>query len=297
VRFAEMIEAMFARGIRTFVEVGAGAVLSGLVEQCLEGRPHRAIAFDRKGQHGVVGLWQGLGRLAVAGVSLNFSALWAGFRPNLDDATAPGGFAMSINGGNYGRPYPPKGGAAALPKPNPPRPQISNPMHENDKNPPAPSPAPLRPQPTPVAPTVPLAAAPAAASDALVAYEAYQKALSDGHQKYLQAMETTLGDGHKQYLRSMESSFVSLCAALTGQPLPEAVSVPLTAPSPAVVAMPAPPAVVAPYVPAPAPVAIPEPVPPPAPQRAVERPKVWRLWNALSIQFGNNRATDRTECN
>ncbi len=269
VRFAQMIEAMYARGVRTFVEVGPGSVLSGLVEQCLEGRPFRAIVFDRKGQHGVVGFWQGLGRLALAGVAMDFATVWTGFRAEAE-AVAPGSFALSINGGNYGRPYPPKGGAAALPKPNPPRPLISSPMHEIDKNAP-PSPTPSLPQPTPVATPTPLAAAPAA-GDALLAYEAYQKALSDGHQKYLHAMETTLGEGHKQYLRSMESSFVSLCAALTGQALPEGASVPLAA-LPPTVAMPAPPVlrdVMTPPVPAPA--AVPEPVPVPQPRAAVPAP-------------------------
>src|SRR6185369_11804597 len=47
VRFLEQIEAMYVRGVRTFVEVGPGSALTGLVGRILEARPHRAIALDR----------------------------------------------------------------------------------------------------------------------------------------------------------------------------------------------------------------------------------------------------------
>jgi acyl transferase domain-containing protein len=70
VRFSEQIEAMYAAGVRTFVEVGPGAVLTNLVKSCLKDRPHRAVALDRKGQHGLTSLWQGLAQLAVSGISV-----------------------------------------------------------------------------------------------------------------------------------------------------------------------------------------------------------------------------------
>ena len=68
VRFVEQVEALYAAGIRTFVEVGPDAILTKLVDRCLEGRPHLALPTDQRGRHGVTTLLTTLGRLAVAGV-------------------------------------------------------------------------------------------------------------------------------------------------------------------------------------------------------------------------------------
>ncbi len=46
VAFADEIEAMYRDGIRTFVEVGPGSKLSGLVRLILEGRPHATLGVD-----------------------------------------------------------------------------------------------------------------------------------------------------------------------------------------------------------------------------------------------------------
>jgi acyl transferase domain-containing protein len=87
VRFAEQIEAMYAAGVRTFIEVGPGGVLANLVKSCLKDRPHRAVTLDRKGQHGLTSLWHGLGQLAVAGVGLALEQLWAGVAVGADPRT------------------------------------------------------------------------------------------------------------------------------------------------------------------------------------------------------------------
>ncbi|WP_241255521.1 type I polyketide synthase, partial [Candidatus Protofrankia californiensis] len=44
VRFVEQIEAMYAAGVRIFVEAGPGRVLTGLTSRILHGRPHTAVA-------------------------------------------------------------------------------------------------------------------------------------------------------------------------------------------------------------------------------------------------------------
>jgi acyl transferase domain-containing protein len=120
VLFADEIEAMVAAGVRTFVEAGPGSVLSGLVEQCLEGRPHLAVSLDLRGQHGVTQLWNALGRLWVGGLGLDLGALWRRYRPSVEERPRPA-FSVRLDGTNYGRRYPPPGGAADLPRANPPR--------------------------------------------------------------------------------------------------------------------------------------------------------------------------------
>ncbi|WP_437992503.1 SDR family NAD(P)-dependent oxidoreductase [Sorangium sp. So ce145] len=122
VRFVEEIERMYADGVRTFVEVGPGSVLTNLVGDILSGRPHRAVALDRKGKHGVTSLLEAVARLAVAGVPLDARVLWEGFAAPSDPRALPKPkLALQINGSNYGKPYPPQGGAKALPAASPPR--------------------------------------------------------------------------------------------------------------------------------------------------------------------------------
>ncbi|WP_437715756.1 SDR family NAD(P)-dependent oxidoreductase [Sorangium sp. So ce448] len=122
VRFVEEIERMYADGVRTFVEVGPGSVLTNLVGDILSGRPHRAVALDRKGKHGVTSLLEAVARLAVAGVPLDPRVLWEGFAAPSDPRALPKPkLALQINGSNYGKPYPPQGGAKALPAASAPR--------------------------------------------------------------------------------------------------------------------------------------------------------------------------------
>ena len=113
---------MYARGVRTFVEVGAGSVLTSMVGRVLGDGPHLAVALDRAGKNGITTLWQGLAQIAVAGHTLDFTALWAEFHLAPDPRAEPKPkMTVSISGTTYGKRYPPPGGAAALPPPNPPR--------------------------------------------------------------------------------------------------------------------------------------------------------------------------------
>lgn len=119
VRFTEQIQALYDQGVRTFIEVGPGATLTGMTQAILAEQPYQAIALDRAGKHGVTQLLTGLAQLISAGVSLNAQALWSDY-PRAQVPEAPKKrMTVPINGANYGRPYPPKGGSAAVPKPNP----------------------------------------------------------------------------------------------------------------------------------------------------------------------------------
>ncbi|WP_250293801.1 type I polyketide synthase [Streptomyces atroolivaceus] len=202
VLFSDEIEAMYSAGVRTFVEVGAGDTLTGLVTQILGDREHLAVGLDRKGRNGITSLQDALGRLAVGGVPLEHDDLWAPYAPPAaaTEERKPR-MTVQISGRNHGRAYPPVGGADALPAPNPPR--------RRDVPPPAAQvpaqasavaaePAPL------VVPTEPLAPAGAAGMDpgwfAVIdnvqrytaqAHEACQRMLTDSHLAFLQMTETT----------------------------------------------------------------------------------------------------------
>ncbi len=122
VRFVDVVEAMYRSGVRTFVEVGPSSVLSSMIGRICGDRPHRALPLDRPGRHGVTNLWQSLAQLAVAGHAVDFSALWREFDLGPDPRAEPKPkMTVRISGTNYGKKYPPEGGAAGLPRPNPPR--------------------------------------------------------------------------------------------------------------------------------------------------------------------------------
>jgi len=81
VRFAEQVEQMYTAGARLFVEVGPGAVLTGLVGHVLGARPHLAVATQGSSQgagHGLVAFQQALAQLAAHGVDLDLDRLYQG---------------------------------------------------------------------------------------------------------------------------------------------------------------------------------------------------------------------------
>ena len=90
--------------------------LTGLAGQILGDREHAAVCLDRRGRAGLAVLLDGFGRLAVRGVAMDVAALGAACAGTAreDGAAEPDRPRMTvkIDGGNYGRPYPPLAGAA-----------------------------------------------------------------------------------------------------------------------------------------------------------------------------------------
>jgi acyl transferase domain-containing protein/acyl carrier protein len=267
VRFVEMVEAMYAAGARTFLEVGPGAVLTGLLGRILDGRPHLAVNLDRKGKDGVESLQLALARLVAAGVAMSPAKLFSDCRLPQQETAAPASkLAVAINGSNHGKLYPPPGGAASLPAPNPPRPvqpvlqaavapaipAAPAPREDTLKHetampapPPSTSPAPARPGT--------LAGSP---SEWVLAFQETQRQTAEAHAVYQRAM----AESHSSFLRVAESGMLGLTAMVTGAPLAQA---------PRFVSEPAPP-----WAPALVPAQVKLPVPVPAPvDLAVEAPK------------------------
>jgi len=284
VKFVDMVEAMYEAGARTFVEVGPGSVLTGLVGRILGDRPHVAVNLDRKGKDGVRSFFEAIGRLSVAGYKLDYTSLWSDFveSENPHDRVEPK-LKISINGSNYGKPYPPQGGTAELPPPNPPRKEkeIETVYVEVQKSDPvaaqavanvavpAAAPSVSVANPPNVAPAVahvaPVTTTPAALSPGWAqAYQEAQRQTAEAHIAYVQAMAQT----HTAYLDTIERSFqsLSLQAGATASPdvhlsakpvavqpqatFPAVVSAPIVEPVPVPVAAPV------------APVPIPEAAPP-----------------------------------
>lgn len=75
VRFLDQVEALYADGVRVFLELGPKNVLTTLTQQILADRPSLAVSLDSRGE-GLRGLLTGLGQLAVAGVPLQLTQLF-----------------------------------------------------------------------------------------------------------------------------------------------------------------------------------------------------------------------------
>src|SRR4029453_990286 len=102
-RFAEQLEAMYAAGGRVFVEVGPSSVLTRPVGRCLGDRAHGAAAIDTPAKQGWPALWDSWGRVAAAGVAVDFARYWRDEPADeADRATPPSAFGVRISGVNSG---------------------------------------------------------------------------------------------------------------------------------------------------------------------------------------------------
>ena len=187
VRFVEQVEAMYAFGARTFVEVGPKNVLTRLVGRCLRDLPHVAVSLDSPGKHGVTALWNALGMLSAAGVPLGFAALWEGeFYP--EGERVPPKNAVAIAGRNFGKPYPPPpGDLEARPRPAVvarPGPSMPEPLVNGSPPPKTP------PEAVPVG-GIDIAALHQLQAPALAAQLEFQRAMTESHTAFLRAIEAS----------------------------------------------------------------------------------------------------------
>ena len=289
VRFVEMIQAMYDNGARTFVEVGPGATLTGLVDRILDENPHAAVALDQSKSSGLGSFFNGLAQLVASGADMNLSALWKEYADieNPAEVTAPK-LTIAINGANHGKPYPPED-LTKLAGPNPH--SSDTPKASLDTAPQPVAPQPVAPQPaaplpvttSPVTtaasptnqpramhtkPPVPIpAAAPATtmavtsaapAHGVLAAYQSVQQHTADAHAEYLRSTAAA----HTAFMTASQQSLAVL-GQLAGATDSAAFNVAAAAPMPPLISQP----VLQPVPPPAAVIAAPPPAytPPPAP--------------------------------
>jgi len=214
VRFVDMIESMYASGARTFVEVGPSSILTGLIGNILDGRDHLAVPLDKQRRSGLSALFDGLGRLAAAGIDMHLDALWReyGDLPNPHDAPQPK-LAIAIGGSNYDSPYPPED-LNELAEANPvttPFPQRGAPVTPND----AAAPPAMSAHPPVSAPAAPASPAIASAPDAavLAAYQNAQQQTAAAHTAYLNSM----AQAHSAFLAATQQG-IEVLGRLAGVP-------------------------------------------------------------------------------
>lgn len=94
VRFSETIERLYAEGVRTFVEVGASAKLTGFIDNILRGKDALAIALNSHRRSSLLQLLHAFARLWSAGIGCDIRKLYEG-RPITPSRLAGGEPARS----------------------------------------------------------------------------------------------------------------------------------------------------------------------------------------------------------
>jgi len=153
VEFVAEIEAMYAAGARTFVEVGPGARLTGLVSAILGERDHVALALDASAgkRSGMADLARTLARLAVLGHTVRLAAWDGDYQPPVATGKKPA-MTIPISGANYVKPKPQR---PPLAQPRP----VQSPTPASASAPlPAPTVPVIAPQPAPYTAAAPVLA-------------------------------------------------------------------------------------------------------------------------------------------
>ncbi|MFG2004315.1 beta-ketoacyl synthase N-terminal-like domain-containing protein [Spirillospora sp. NPDC048911] len=221
VLFADQVAAIYDSGIRTFVEVGPGSTLTGLVRANLRGREHSAISLDRLGKNGVTALYDGLAALIARGVPLSLAALRRNVAPPAAPEPPRSPATVRISGTNYGKAYPPAGGVDDLPPPNP-EPDVGSRLGLDDPNTSEVTTAMAQPS------KQASEQSPNGRADwlqtlreihrlAAETHASYQRSTADAHLAYLAAVDRSLGNGN-----SVTTERRSSAPDDTGTPAPTA---------------------------------------------------------------------------
>ena len=108
VRFVVQIEAMYADGARTFVEVGPKAVLTGLVREILQARDGLCLHVDARGDDGMEHFLRVLAQLAARGAAFAPRQLFRGRTGRGQPTPEPEPAFLVRGGGAFARTSPPR---------------------------------------------------------------------------------------------------------------------------------------------------------------------------------------------
>ena len=215
VEWVSEIQNLFRAGVRTFLEVGPGARLSGLVSAILSGLEHEVLALDASsGQRsGLFDLACCLACLAVLGYGVNLSAWDRGGSPSRPQPDGKHTLLVPICGANYVKPKPDRPPLPRRQTPAEPRPLTieSNPSTMNGTRPSHKS---LVATPGAYAPGSPptdgnaLQQALRETRDSLNALQKMQEQTAQLHRQFLEGQETAhrtvhlLVEQHQRYLQA-----------------------------------------------------------------------------------------------
>ncbi|SKA07052.1 polyketide-type polyunsaturated fatty acid synthase PfaA [Trichlorobacter thiogenes] len=194
VEFVAQIEAMYAAGIRCFVEVGPGARLSGLVKAILGDKEHSCVALDSSNgkRNGLVDLGRCLAQLSVLGLEINLQLWDEGYHAPAAPAKKPL-LVVPLCGANYVKSKPKR--PAVAPKP------VSTAQ-------PAASSIPVAPAPITVQATAPTASRDALAESLRVTREGMA---------VLQRMQEETAQLHRRFLEGQETASRTIQTLLSQQ--------------------------------------------------------------------------------
>jgi acyl transferase domain-containing protein/NADP-dependent 3-hydroxy acid dehydrogenase YdfG len=216
VEFVKLVERMHSDGVRTFLEVGPGARLTGLAGQILRDKDFTALAVDSSNgkRNGVADLARALAQLAALGYALDLTG-WQGGEEGLKDCRPKPKMSVPLTGATY----------RSTPKKNFPKKEYASPAA-----------MPVSPAAAPTADTGLLGQALSAAQASIDAMTKLQEQTAALHLQFLQGQ-----DSAQRSVQALVEQQQALYARLSGG-VPMAT--PAFVPAPAQVPVPAPAAVV-----------------------------------------------------
>ncbi len=245
VRFVEQIEKMYSDGVRTFVEVGPGNRLSGLVKAILDNKKIQVLSLDassgkRNGQYDLASL---LANLAALGKQIDLSKWDASYLDSLDDGSGNSAgdkkpaMTISLSGANYVMPREKRPARtqqmAQQTKQGPLQKQS---QQANMKNPVLNKPAPKQQTETTIAAGQSQDAL-RATQESILALQKMQEQTARLHQQYLQGQETAQQTIAQLLLQ--QQTLLGINTVNGSMSLPAPVQTPVVAPQPIQQAKPA----------------------------------------------------------